>query len=115
MAINPRTTVRVGLLQHMVELQRLTSTVDESGFASEEWVTYARPRCNVEFDDRLMREIFKDDGVDTSSAKVFTFRYFKGLSIKDRVFYRDKAYEIYGFNNLNEQDRYYKVWARCVE
>lgn len=115
MAIAPRAKISIGTLKHMAELQRLTTTTDEMGFPKEDWVTIAKLRCNVEFDDRLMREIFKDDGVDTSSVKIFTFRYFKDLTIKDRVFYRGKNYEIYGFNNINEEDRFLKVWARSVE
>lgn len=115
MAIAPRAKVSIGTLKHMAELQRLTSTTDEMGFPKEDWVTFAKVRCSVDFDDRLMKEIFKDDGIDTTSVKIFTFRYFEGLTIKDRVLYRGKNYEIYGFNNVNEENRFYKVWARCVE
>lgn len=115
MAIAPRAKISIGTLKHQAELQRLTSTTDENGFPIEEWVTFAKLRCSVEFDDRLMREIFKDDGVNTASVKIFTFRYFKGLTIKDRVYYDGKAYSIYGFNNINEESKFYKVWARCVE
>ena len=125
MAIAPRAKISIGTFKHMAELQRLMPTkdetdesgfpTDESGFHKENWVTFAKLRCNVEFDDRLMREIFKDDGIDTVSVKIFTFRYFEGLSIKDRILYKGQSYEIYGFNNLNEENRFYKVWARSVE
>lgn len=107
--------MNVGDLKHLCEVQRLTTTTDELGFHVEEWKTIAKPRCKIEFDDRLMREIFKDDGINTTTVKIFTFRYFDGLTTKDRIFYRNKSYEIYGFNNVNEESKFYKVWARGID
>lgn len=107
--------MNVGDLKHLCEVQRLVTSTDEFGFQSEEWKTIAKPRCKIEFDDRLMREIFKDDGITTTSVKIFTFRYFDGLTFKDRIFYKNKSYEIYGFNNVNEESKFYKVWARAID
>lgn len=115
MSIAPRSEVSIGDLKHVLEIQRVIEDKDESGFPIETLKTIAKVRCKVEFDDRLMREIFKDDGIDTVSVKIFTIRYFEGLTIKDKILYKGKNYEIYGFNNLNEECRFYKVWARSIE
>lgn len=115
MSIAPKAKINIGDLKHICEIQRLVTTTDDFGFQSEEWTTIANPRCKVDFDDRLMREIFKDDGINTTSVPIFTFRYFEGLTTKDRVLYKNRAYEIYGFNNINEESKFYKVWARGVD
>lgn len=107
--------MNVGELKHQCEVQRLTTTTDENGFQVQQWTTVAKPRCKIEFDDRLIREIFKDDGITTTSVKIFTFRYFEGLLFTDRIFYKGKGYEIYGLNNVNEKGNYYKVWARAID
>lgn len=115
MSVAPKAKVNIGDFKHMCEIQRVGIITDEFGFQSEQLVTIAKPRCKVDFDDRLMKEIFKDDGIDTASVKIFTFRYFEGLSIKDKVLYKNKIYEIYGLNNIDEEGKFYKIWARAVE
>lgn len=115
MSIAPEAKVAIGDLKHICEVQRLISTTDEFGFQSETWSTYAKVRCKVDFDDRLVREIFKDDGINTVNVPIFTFRYFNGLTTKHRIRYKNNNYEIYGINNINEESRFYKVWARGVD
>ena len=115
MSIAPKAKINIGELKHMCEVQRLVTSTDEYGFQSEELTTIARPRCKVDFDDRLVREIFKDDGISTVSVPIFTFRYFYGLTAKDKILYKGKSYEIYGINNVNEESKFYKVWARGVD
>lgn len=99
----------------MAEVQVLKTVADDMGFQTEQLVTIAKVRCNIEFDDRLMREVFKDDGVNATFVKIFTFRYFEGLTTKHRMLYKGISYEIYGFNNIGEQGRYLKVWAKSVD
>ena len=106
--------INLGDLKNVVEVQRFTVTTDSFGFQQEEWTTICNTRAKIEFDDRLMREVFKDDGIDSTIVKIFTFRYFKGLTTKDRILYDGNSYEIYGINNVNEENRFYKVWARAI-
>lgn len=107
--------MNVGELKCLCEVQRLVAATDEFGFQTEQWTTIAKPRCKIEFDDRLIREIIKDGGTTTTLVKIFTFRYFKGLTFKDRIVYENKCYEIYGLNNINEENKFYKVWARAID
>lgn len=114
MAIAPRSKINIGDFKHQVELQRLSDSTDEMGFHKEEWSTIAKLRCKIDFDDRLIRETFKDDGIDTVSVKIITIRYFNGLTIKDRLVYKGDVYEIYSIYNINEEDRFLRIWARGV-
>lgn len=106
--------INLGDLKLLIEIQRNTITTDSYGFQQEEWTTICKTRAKTEFDDRLMKEIFKDDGIDTTIVKIFTFRYFRGLTVKDRILFNGQTYEIYGINNINDENRFYKVWARAI-
>jgi hypothetical protein len=37
------------------------------------------------------------------------------VTIKDRILFKGNVYEIYGFNNINEENRFLKIWARAIE
>lgn len=103
--------MNVGELKIPIKIQRFTTKVDEQGFNSEDWVTIATPRAKIEFDDRLMREVFRDDMVNSTTVKIFTFREVRGLNTKDSIVYDGQRFEIYGFDLRN---KYHKVWAKAI-
>lgn len=115
MALVSFQSVKVGDLRTPIELQRFEYGIDDYGFQQLKWTTYAKPRAKVEFDDRLIRQRVKDDGIDVTSVKVFTIRYIPKISPKDRIIYRDDVYEIYATQNLGERDRFVRVWGRIIE
>ena len=91
--------VSVGELNTPIEIQRFNYGTDEYGIQQLEWITIASPRCKVDFDDRLIRQILRDDGVDTTSVKLFTMRYIPNITTKDRIFYKDTVFfGTYGVN-----------------
>lgn len=104
--------VGVGQLNTKIEIQRFDYATDEQGFQNLKWETIATPRCKIEFDDRLIRQILRDDGVDTTVVKLFTMRYIPNITTKDRILYKDTPYEIYSIQNVNEQNRFMRVWGR---
>ena len=106
--------VSIGQLKNKIQIKRLVQGVDEMGFPVENWETIKSPKCKIEFDDRLMREVFRDNGADSTTVRIFTFRYFSGLTEKDVIFYKNKKYEIYGIDNLNQEDRFLKVWGKKI-
>ena len=69
----------------------------------------------VDFDDRLIRQILRDDGVDTTLVKLFTMRYIPNVTTKDRIIYKGKEFEIYSVQNINEQNRFIRLWGREIE
>ena len=107
--------VDVGQLNTPIEIQRFEHKIDEYGFNQSVWTTYARPRCKVDFDDRLIRQILRDDGVDTTIAKLFTMRYIPNVTTKDRIIYKGKEFEIYSVQNIGEQNRFIRLWGREIE
>lgn len=106
--------INLGELKHVIEVQELKTTVDNMGFHEEAWTTIVETRAKTEFDDRLMKEIFKDDGIDNTVVKIFTLRYFPGLTVKHRIKFNGMTYEVYAFNNIDDENRFYRVWARAI-
>lgn len=109
------TSINIGDLKKVIEIQRLQDSVaDEYGFIQEGYVTICKTRCKTDFDDRLMREILANGGVEGTIVKIFTFRYFKGLTERDVIVYEGDKYEIYGINDINDEHRFLKVWGRKI-
>ena len=108
-------SVQVGQLNTPIELQRYEYKIDEYGFNKSVWTTYARPRCKVDFDDRLIRQILRDDGGHTTVVKLFTMRYIPNVTTKDRIVYNGKEFEIYSIQNIQEQNRFMRLWGREIE
>lgn len=106
--------VKVGELNTPIEIQRFEHKTDEYGFPTPKWNTIAKPRCKVDFDDRLIREMLRDDGVDATTVKLFTMRYIPNISTKDRIFYKNTSYEIYSVQNINDKDRFMRLWGREI-
>nr|DAW54688.1 MAG TPA: Putative head tail adaptor [Caudoviricetes sp.] len=108
-------SVSIGQLNTPIEIQRFEKQIDDYGFDKSVWKTIARPRCKVDFDDRLIRQILREDGVDTTSVKLFTMRYIANITTKDRIYYKGKEFEIYSIQNINENNRFMRLWGREIE
>lgn len=107
-------SVNLGDLKKVMEIQRVESVADSMGFQKDTWTTICRTRCKTEFDDRLMREVMRDGGIEATFTKIFTFRYVKGLTTKDVILFEGEHYEIYGINDINDEHRFLKVWGRKI-
>ena len=105
--------MNIGEFKTPIEIKRFTSAVDEHGFNNEKWEVIATPRAKLEFDDRLMREVFRDDMVNSTIVKIFNIRKPRGynLTVKDIIVYEGTTYEIYGINDLSS---FYRIWARAI-
>ena len=105
-----------GELRVPVEIQRFEHGVDEQGFPMETWTTILKPRCKIEFDNRLIRQVIKQHGVNATTAQIFVFRKPRGveITVQDKILYKGIFYEIYAIENINECDRYLRVWGRAI-
>lgn len=114
MAVVDNLSVEVGRLNTPVEIQRFEHAIDDYGFNTPIWTVIARPRCLIQFDDRV-RQIIRDDGVDATNVKIFTMRYIRDITTKDRIVYEGRNYEIYSIHVINEQKRFMRLWGREIE
>lgn len=107
--------IAIGDLRLPIEIQRFEHKIDEYGFNTPIWTTIASPRAKVEFDDRLIRQVLRDDGVDTTTVMIFTIRYIPDITTKDRIVYNNEEYEIYAKQDLGARERFLMLWGRCIE
>ena len=42
-------------------------------------------------------------------------RYIPNITTKDRIWYKGTAFEIYSVQNLNERNRFMRLWGRELE
>lgn len=107
--------VPIGELRIPIEIQRFEHNIDDYGFNQPIWTTIAKPRAKVEFDDRLIRQVLRDDGVDSTTVMLFTIRYIPNLTTKDRIVYKNDEYEIYAQQDLGARQRFLMLWGRKIE
>lgn len=110
--------IELGKLKNVIEVQELLTTADEYGFQKEEWTTVLKTRAMVEFDEsyKLNKEVWSADGIETFSTKIFTFRKHPSVDIhtRQRIKFKDKFYQIYISNDIDEEGRFVKVWANTI-
>ena len=107
--------VSIGELRLPIEIQRFEHQTDDYGFNQTIWKTIATPRAKVEFDDRLIRQVLRDDGVDATTVSLFTIRYIPNITTKDRIVFKDEEYEIYAKQDLGARERFLLLWGRKIE
>lgn len=61
------------------------------------------------------REFYNAAAVQAQNDKVFSCRYFKGLTPDMQIKYNNELYNITSINDLNEKHREYEIRARLVK
>lgn len=108
-------TINIGELREPITIQRFEHDIDEYGFNTPIWKTIATPRAKIEFDDRQIRQVLRDDGVDVTTVSIFTIRYIPDITTKDRILYNNEEYEIYAKQDLGARHRLMMLWGRKIE
>lgn len=108
-------SIKVGDLRFPIEIQRFKHNIDEYGFNQPIWTTIATPRAKIEFDDRQIRQVLRDDGVDATTSTIFTIRYISNITTKDRIIFENEEYEIYAKQDLGARKRFLMIWGRKIE
>lgn len=110
--------LNLGSLKNYIEIQEVLDIPDEYGFHNEKWTTILKTRCMIEFDKsyKLNKEVWSAEGIETFSTKIFTFRKHPKIEIttRQRIKYKDKYYQIYIANDIDEEGRFVKVWANTI-
>lgn len=110
--------IDIGKLKNVIEIQELLVVADEHGFQNETWTTVLKTRAMLEFDKsyKLNKEVWSADGITTFETKIFTFRKHPSIEIhiRQRIKFKDKFYQIYICNDMDEEGRFVKVWANTI-
>ena len=101
--------VEIGDLRHRITFQKLTTSVNESGFEVETWEdvrTVWAAASNLHG-----REYFAAAAVQAESTVKFTIRYLPGIDTTMRILFRNKQYNITAIDNIKYQNRFIEIKA----
>ena len=100
-------------LKRRVEIQKPNCTQDEGGGQIVSWEQIAKPYAKIVPVSASQKLWAKS--LDHHVSHKVTIRYSKSLdlSIAERILYDGRIFQIHGFRNLNEENRYYEI--DCME
>jgi SPP1 family predicted phage head-tail adaptor len=99
--------MEIGDLRHRITFQKLTTSVNESGFEVETWEdirTVWAAASNLHG-----REYFAAAAVQAESTVKFTIRYLPGIDTTMRILFRNKQYNITAIDNIKYQNRFIEI------
>lgn len=101
--------MRAGKLDRIIEVQRLSRTVDDYGTETEAWTPVATLRAQLV--QSSTEEFMNSFGSSAETATVFRIRYRDDLLTSDRVTYRGQSYDV---KEIKELGRREGLDLRCV-
>ncbi|WP_439559898.1 phage head closure protein [Roseinatronobacter sp.] len=84
--------MQAGTLQHPIELQRLSETLNPARQAVQTWTTYATGRAELR--QAGVSEFLTTFGEGVSNNAVFVIRWLPGVSVSDRIVHAGKVWNI---------------------
>ena len=84
--------MQAGKLQHPIELQRLTETLNPARQAVQTWTTYATGRAELR--QAGVSEFLTGYGEGVSNNAVFVIRWLPGVTLADRIVHAGKVWNI---------------------
>ncbi len=98
-----------GRFRHRVELQRKTTTTDETGQTDLAWQTYASVWCEIM--PTSTREYLSQSGDRAEITHTIALRFRADVRPKDRVKYGSRIFDIHGVVNIDERNRFLNLRA----
>ena len=103
--------MNIGRLRHRVTILRQTSERD--GFGSEIVIWQSLKQCWAEIKTEPGREYMSADQVKAEAEIEVTLRYTPGITVKDRVEYAGKTYDI--FSATDNDFKHRQTVLKCKE
>lgn len=101
--------MRAGKLDRIIDIQRLSRTVDDYGTETEAWAPVATLRAQLV--QSSTEEFMSSFGSSAETAAVFRIRYRDDLLTSDRVTYWGQSYDV---KEIKELGRREGLDLRCV-
>lgn len=104
--------IRPGDLRHEIIIESTSDTLT-NGELIHSWSTFTTVRAKVETKNATET----DEGVRfyEQSVKVFTIRYFPGLTPKMRISWNSDIYEIQGVEDVQDRNVFMKLYATLYD
>lgn len=112
-ALERTNIVKAGMLREYCNIQRVSDKgINENGFKTETWETYARVKCTIT-QETMFAQMIKNGGESTSNDIYFTIRFRNDVLAGDRIEYRNKMYKVFSLADKTGTKEYLEV--RCQE
>lgn len=99
--------------KHKITIERYQKIKDEDNRLIEVWTNLCSARAKVLW--TRGSEYIESYGTNSEIEATFYIRFnYKEITPKDRVIYKDKAYDIIYVNNVQEANKYYEIKAKKV-
>ena len=99
--------------RHHIEIQRYQKFKDEDNILREDWTKLCTARAKILW--ARGSEYAENYGINSEVEATFYIRYnHKDIASKDRLIYKNEAYDIIYVNNVQEANNYYEIKAKKV-
>jgi SPP1 family predicted phage head-tail adaptor len=105
--------MEIGDLRHRITLQKLTTSVNESGFEVETWEDYKTVWAAAS--NLHGREYFAAAAVQAENTVKFIIRYLPNIDTSMRILFQGRQYNIIAIDNIKYQNRFMEIKALEVE
>ena len=105
--------INAGEFKHPITIERVEKVKDEDNRLIEQWTTLCNARAKILW--TRGNEYSENYGTNSEVEATFYIRYnYKDITSRDRLIYKDEAYDIIYINNVQENNRYYEIKAKKV-
>ena len=99
--------------RHAITIERFSKFKDEDNILREEWSKLCNARAKILW--TRGSEYTENYGTNSEVEATFYIRFnHKEITSKDRLIYKNEAYDIIYVNNVQEANNYYEIKAKKV-
>lgn len=99
--------------KHPITIERYKKVKDEDNRLIEQWAKVCAARSKILW--TRGSEYAENYGTNSEIEGTFYIRYnYKDINSKDRLIYKNEAYDIIYVNNVQEANKYYEIKAKKV-
>ena len=105
--------INIGEFKHPIIIERCQKFKDEDDILREEWTQLCTSRAKMLW--TRGSEYTENYGTNSEVEATFYIRFnYKNITSKDRLIYKNEAYDIIYVNNVQESSKYYEIKAKKV-
>ena len=105
--------IKTSEFRHPITIERFSKFKDEDNILREEWSKLCGARAKILW--TRGSEYTENYGINSEVEATFYIRFnHKDITSKDRLVYKNEAYDIIYVNNVQEANKYYEIKAKKV-
>ena len=105
--------IKISEFKHPITIERCNKVKDEDNRLIEQWSVLCSPRAKILW--TRGNESTGSYGTNSEVEGTFYIRFnYKGITSKDRLIYKNQAYDIIDVNNVQEANKYYEIKVKKV-